>query len=253
MTPSSPAPSKRRNQSSASLRSRVAGERWIGGAAFASASSSRARRCSSGVSRKSLSPMARRSHATNDAGVSSASIFTRDAAGWIRRSMASKSRPSEPAITTSPSTTHRFGNADASGATSSGKYRFIGFSSRLCKRMSSPSRNTSVLNPSHFGSKSQPSPDGNAAAAADNIGASGGSNGNFIAGSLLESEAPLPRRRTPVRPPPACRCGTRAGMTLRSRREPVRGSRHPNSAAAPPRPASSSAPVSNCGWRASRG
>src|SRR2546425_241019 len=31
MTPSSPAPSKRRNQSSASVRSRVAGDRWTGG------------------------------------------------------------------------------------------------------------------------------------------------------------------------------------------------------------------------------
>ena len=35
MTPSSPAPSKRRNQSSASARSRVAGERCTGGAASA--------------------------------------------------------------------------------------------------------------------------------------------------------------------------------------------------------------------------
>ena len=44
MTPSSPAPSKRRNQSSASARSRVAGERCTGGAAPRSARSSRSRR-----------------------------------------------------------------------------------------------------------------------------------------------------------------------------------------------------------------
>ena len=40
MTPSRPAPSKRRNQSDATLDSRVAGVRWIGGAADASSASS---------------------------------------------------------------------------------------------------------------------------------------------------------------------------------------------------------------------
>ena len=93
MTPSSPAPSKRRNQSSASARSRVAGERCTGGVAPASACSSRSRRAASGTSRRSSSPSASRSQATNDAGVCSASSFTRDAAGWMRRSSASKSSP----------------------------------------------------------------------------------------------------------------------------------------------------------------
>src|SRR5881227_2115726 len=47
----------------------------------------------------------------------------------------------------------------------------------LASTISSPSRKTSVRNPSHFGSKSQPSSDGNPSAAADSIGASGGSKG----------------------------------------------------------------------------
>src|SRR5437868_14535649 len=43
--------------------------------------------------------------------------------------------------------------------------------------ISSRSRKTRVRNPSHFGSNSQPSPEGNSSAAADNIGSSGGSKG----------------------------------------------------------------------------
>src|SRR5215475_15174417 len=54
----------------------------------------------------------------------------------------------------------------------------MGFSSRLCSRISSPSRNTIVRNPSHFGSNCQPSPPGRASAAFDSIGASGGANGS---------------------------------------------------------------------------
>ena len=92
-------------------------------------------------------------------------------------------------MTISPSRTQRSGSAAASGATSSGKYRFIGFSSRLWSRMSPPSRKTSVRNPSHFGSKSHPSPSGRASAALESIGASGGSKGSFIGSGL-----PLPHR-----------------------------------------------------------
>src|SRR5256885_11022501 len=92
----------------------------------------------------------------------------------MRRSSASKSSPPSPTITISPSTTHLSGSDDVNGPMSSGKYRFIGFSSRLCSMISSRSRKTSVRNPSHFGSNSQPSPDGNSTAAADNIGSSGG-------------------------------------------------------------------------------
>ena len=55
MTPSSPAPSNRWNQSSARARSVVAGVRWTGGASTpASAASSRARRSPWGVARRSL-------------------------------------------------------------------------------------------------------------------------------------------------------------------------------------------------------
>src|SRR5437867_8828116 len=121
----------------------------------------------------------------------------------MRRSSASKSSPAAPTITTSPSTTHRSGSALARGARSSGKYRFIGFSSRLCKRISSPSRNTRVRKPSHFGSNCHPSPEGNSAAAVDNIGWSGGSNGNRTPQSysgvrrLAAAFAPAARCRWP--------------------------------------------------------
>src|SRR4030095_7963003 len=70
------------------------------------------------------------------------------------------------------------GRGAASGSTSSGKYRFIGFSSRLCSMISLPSRNTIVRNPSHLGSNCQPSPPGRASAAFDSMGAGGGANGS---------------------------------------------------------------------------
>ena len=56
MTPSRPAPSKRRNQSSATARSRVAGVTWSGGAASVRMRSSSARRSAKGASRRSRSP-----------------------------------------------------------------------------------------------------------------------------------------------------------------------------------------------------
>ena len=43
----------------------------------------------------------------NDAGVSAASLSTRDAAGWMRWSSASKSSRSSVTMTTSPSMTQR--------------------------------------------------------------------------------------------------------------------------------------------------
>ena len=81
-------------------------------------------------------------------------------------------------MTTSPSSTQRSGMAADSGVMSSGKYRFIGRLSRLCSKISSPSRNTSVRKPSHLGSNCQPSPSGSASAALESIGSSGGSNGS---------------------------------------------------------------------------
>ena len=59
--------------------------------------------------------------ATNDAGVSSASIATRDAAGWMRSDSRSKSSPCSVAITISPSTTQRSGRLARSGSSRSGK------------------------------------------------------------------------------------------------------------------------------------
>ena len=81
-----------------------------------------------------------------------ANISTREAAGWIRWSRASKSRPFLPAMTISPSTTARAGNPWRSGSMSSGKYRVRGRSLRLPSSTSSPSRNTMHRNPSHLGS-----------------------------------------------------------------------------------------------------
>src|SRR4029077_5225480 len=160
---------------------RVAGERCTGGAAPANTCWSRSRRTARGALRRSSSPSASRSQATNEAGACAESSFTRDAAGWMRKSRVSKSSPPTPAITISPSTTQRSDSVAASGAMSSGKYRFMGFSSRLCSRISSPSRNTSVRKPSHLGSNCHPSPPGKASAALDNMGARGGAKGRRMA------------------------------------------------------------------------
>ena len=54
-------------------------------------------------------------------GVSSASIFTRDSAGWMRSESRSKSSPSSVAMTISPSSTHRSGSAASSGSTQLGE------------------------------------------------------------------------------------------------------------------------------------
>ena len=115
-TPSSPAPSNRSNQSAASARSVVAGVRWTGGCdrRRAPPRGGRAARPAARA-RRSSSPSASRSQATNDAGDSSASIFTRDAAGWMRSSSASNSSAPSRAMTTSPSRTQRSGSAARSG------------------------------------------------------------------------------------------------------------------------------------------
>lgn len=57
----------------------------------------------------------------NDAGVASASIRTRDSAGWMRCCSASKSRPWSVAMTISPSITQRCGSSARTAATNSGK------------------------------------------------------------------------------------------------------------------------------------
>ena len=88
------------------------------------------------------------------AGVCSASRFTRLAAGWMRCWSASKSRMlrAVSATTISPSITDRSGKFASTAATTSGKYRVIGFSLRLPISTSSPSRKMIERNPSHLGS-----------------------------------------------------------------------------------------------------
>jgi hypothetical protein len=88
---------------------------------FGSSEASRSHRSDRGRFRRSSSPSARRSKATNDDGVSLASRFTRDSAGWIRCWRTSKSSTPPETTTISPSRTARFGRAAASPSSSSGK------------------------------------------------------------------------------------------------------------------------------------
>ena len=87
-----------------------------------------------------------------EAGVCSASIRTRESAGWMRCCSASKSNPRSVAMMISPSMTQRSGSSALAAATSSGKYRVIGRSLRLPSSTSSESRKQIDLKPSHFGS-----------------------------------------------------------------------------------------------------
>ena len=114
--------------------------------------SSAARRSENGAPISERSSTASTSNATNDAGVSAASIRTRDSAGWIRSWSRSKSSPAGPATTISPSTALSAGNAFESAAGSSGKYRFSGRLSRLWISTSPRVENTMARKPSHFGS-----------------------------------------------------------------------------------------------------
>ena len=109
MTPSSPAPSKRLEPvggdgavgaSRASGGGRLAlGEQLIRAARGARRTGCRADR----------GRLGKRSKKTIDAGICSASSFTREAAGWMRSCSASKSSPPPLATTSSPSSTHRGG------------------------------------------------------------------------------------------------------------------------------------------------
>ncbi len=151
-TPSRPAPSNCSNHRSASARSRVAGARCTGAETPASARSSSARRSVSGADSSASSSSASRSKATNDVGVRSASVRTREAAGWMRSLSASKSSRPSRATTISPSITHRSGSRSRSASTSSGKYLVSGLPLRLPSSTSAPSRKTIARNPSHFAS-----------------------------------------------------------------------------------------------------
>ncbi len=131
MTPSRPAPSNSSNQRCAVARSVVAGVTCIERpvcAAEDTATTSAARRSENGRAVKSTSPSASRSNAMNEAGVFSASMRTRDSAGWMRCCSASKSRPWSVAMTISPSTTQRSGNSAMARGNQLGKvpgHRFL--------------------------------------------------------------------------------------------------------------------------------
>src|SRR6266566_3860078 len=80
MTPSSPAPSKRCSQSTASFGSRVIGVRCSGRRIFLKSCSSWRRRSSCGTANRLFRPIANRSNATKAAGAAFASFSTREAA-----------------------------------------------------------------------------------------------------------------------------------------------------------------------------
>src|SRR5437763_3327380 len=180
MTPSSPAPSNFSNHSSAFFGSRVYGVRKIGRLTPFRSFSSRLRRSPNGCLRRSMSPSASRSKATNQAGVASLSIRTRDSAGWTLCCRAPKSSPLAPTTITSPSSTSLDCARPRKAGSSSGKYLVIGLPPRLIRATSSPSRYTSVRKPSHLGSYSQLSPFGMPVSEiADSIGSISSGRGDF--------------------------------------------------------------------------
>lgn len=156
----------------------VDGARWTGAVTSASALASSARRSVSSMSSRDSSASASRSKATNDAGVLSASIRTRESAGWMRSVSASKSSCPSRAITISPSRTQRSGTRSRTAVTSSGKYLVSGLPVRLPSSTSSPSRNTIARNPSHFASYCMPG--GILATDLASIGFTGGITGRSI-------------------------------------------------------------------------
>src|SRR5437868_840422 len=99
-------------------------------------------------------------------------------------------------MTISPSSTHRFGSCFFNGSSSSGKYRLSGFSSRLCMKISSPSRKISVRNPSHLGSKIHPSPGGSSLTLFASIGSTGGLTARFMSPSTAVSLPAPPKSRS---------------------------------------------------------
>ena len=113
MTPSSPAPSKRRNQSARRARSVVAGVRCSGGVAEASSASSCSRRSWNGSPRRSRSPTQagpRRRSRPASAGPAASPAMRRDGAA----AAAPRSRAARPsAMTISPSSTQRGGQLRA--------------------------------------------------------------------------------------------------------------------------------------------
>src|SRR5712691_4522282 len=96
---------------------------------------------------------------------------------------APKSRPFSPTTISSPSSTTFSGRSLRNAGRTSGKYRVIGRAPRLTSSTLSPSRKTSVRNPSHLGSYSQLSPLGMPSPGADSIGSISSAIGSFIEGT----------------------------------------------------------------------
>ncbi len=178
----------------------------MGAAALASSDSSSARRVAKGSWRRSRSPRHRRSKNTTDAGVWPASIFTLDAAGWMRSCSASNSSLPFRAMTNSPSRTHRSGSWACNGSSMSGKYRLSDFSSRLWMKISSPSRKMRTRNPSHLGSKIQSPVLGTSSTRLASMGRMVGLTGRFTGGVQRHStEEGCPRRINAPAGKPRCR------------------------------------------------
>ena len=118
MTPSSPAPSNRSNQSAASARSRVAGVRWTGGVA-PTRGAARAVLAArpGGTGPRSSSPSASRSHATKRRRrLRGEHLHPGRGRMDAQEQGLEVEAPSGPTITTSPSRTHAVRESTRGGA-----------------------------------------------------------------------------------------------------------------------------------------
>ena len=115
---------------------------------------SRARRSASGTSASPSSPSHNRSNTIKVAGISPASLRTRDSAGCSRSCSSSKSiRPGATRTISASATNGPWLASRSSSSSNSGKYRPRDLPSRLARRaVPSVSIATIVRNPSHFGS-----------------------------------------------------------------------------------------------------
>src|ERR687888_614648 len=168
ITPSSPAASNEFSHSCARSESFVVGDKRKP----SPMRSSSARRSSSGCLWIGCLSQTSTSKTTNSAGISAASLRTRDSAGCSRICIESKSSTPLRAITISPSSAEWGGSSSPSGR-SSGKYRSSGRSFRDHSASSPPSFSSTPRKPSHLGSNCQPSPAGSSLTSSASIGGNG--------------------------------------------------------------------------------
>ena len=247
MTPSSPAPSKRWNQSCGDARGRGVHGREVDAAArrAASARSSRARRSACGRGAQVVVAVARGGRRRRTRPASPRPSFaTRDAAGWRRSWSASKSSPRvgrDDDLAVDDAALGQAGARAARPARGSSGRAASGRGSGCRSRRRRGTR--CARKPSHFGSKSQPSPAGSSCASFASIGSIGGSMGSRQPAAArraamrpsadgparVEAEAPARRGRSRAargRRASACPCAPR-GRSPPTRRAVASGARRP--------------------------